>query len=107
MSRHRPSIIKPSHSLLGEKILEAAQGRRNTFEMGGGVKKVCAAPQWSSLSGVETLLFPRIPSHCPVITDPPLLRRNSFNLACIAVIYNEQCRIKFGRPISMFFVIQF
>ena len=32
-----------------------------------------------TLSGVETLLFPSI--HCPVITDPPLLSRNPFNLA--------------------------
>ena len=52
-----------------------------TFKLGG-----------VTLSGVETLLFPSI--HCPVITDQPLLSQNPFNLACIAVIYNEQHREK-------------
>ena len=45
-----------------------------------------------TLSGVETLLFPSIA--CPVITDPPLLSRNPFNLACIAAIFDEQNRMQ-------------
>ena len=42
---------------------------------------------------------------CPVLTDPPLLSPNPFNLACIAVISNEQQRMKFG--ISMFLLFNF
>ena len=65
-----------------------SERNQNTEKYLGGV----------TLSGVETRMFH--PIICPVITDPPLLSRNPFNLACIAVIYNEMHRMKLG--ISMF-----